>query len=41
MLKILDFRVARLERGQEPTAGEATATAAGAILGGPPYWEAP
>ena len=39
MLKILDFGVAHLERGGAPTGGEATATetAAGEILGSPPY----
>ena len=39
MLKILDFGVAHLERGRAPTGGEATATetAAGEVLGSPPY----
>ena len=39
MLKILDFGVAHLERGAAPTGGEATATetAAGEVLGSPPY----
>ena len=39
MLKILDFGVAHLERGGAPTGGEATATetAAGEVLGSPPY----
>ena len=39
MLKILDFGVAYLEPRREPTGGEATATetAAGEILGSPPY----
>ena len=39
MLKILDFGVAHLERGRTPTGEEATATetAAGEVLGSPPY----
>ena len=39
LLKILDFGVAHLERGGTPTGGEATATetAAGEVLGSPPY----
>ena len=39
LLKILDFGVAHLERGGAPAGGEATATetAAGEVLGSPPY----
>jgi Tol biopolymer transport system component len=39
MLKILDFGVAHLQREGPPTGGEATATetAAGGVLGSPPY----